>query len=142
MAVKSIKVYLFFGGRCEEAVGFYQRALGAEVTMMMRYREGPQGGMHLPAGWAEKVMHVEMKLGSALLMASDGSGPEEANPVTHQGAGVSLEMPTAGEVDEVLGRLSEGGEMLMPGQKTFWAERFGMARDRFGVLWMVGVEGY
>ncbi len=130
-----IQPYLFFNGRCEEAVEFYRRAIGAEVLMLMRFEEAPDPpppGM-VPAGWEKKVMHSAVRIGDAILMASDGcsDGPAFA------GFSISLTLAGEAEVDRAFAALAEGGEVQMPLGETFWAPRFGMLKDRFGVAWMI-----
>jgi PhnB protein len=132
-----LQPYLFFGGRCEEAVAFYREALGAELVMMMRHRESPEPpppGM-IPEGWGEKVMHAAFKIGGNLVMASDGCGqaPQFA------GFTLSLSLPEEGAVRQAFAALAEGGEVTMPLEKTFWSPLFGMVTDRFGVGWMVTI---
>lgn len=134
----NIEPYLFFNGRCEEAIDFYKTALGAEVSMLTRFKDSPephQPGM-LPPGSENKIMHVNLRIGDTNVMASDGrcTGKTE-----FQGFGLSL--PAANEADA--GRkftaLADGGQVQMPLGKTFWSPLFGMVSDRFGVLWMIGV---
>jgi PhnB protein len=133
-----IQPYLFFDGRCEEAVEFYHTALGAQVMMMMRYKENPepQPGMVAP-GSEEKIMHVAMRIGDTVVMGSDGRCTGQPN---FQGFGLSLTVPNEAEADRVFTALGEGGNVKMPLTKTFFSPRFGMVADRFGVLWMVLVE--
>ena len=133
-----IEPYLFFNGRCEEAVKFYQKALGAELQMMMRFKESPEPvppGM-APPNWGDKVMHASMKIGATVVMASDGCGETRG----FEGFSLSISVPTAADADKVFAALSEGGQVKMPLGKTFWSPRFGMVQDKFGVGWMVGVN--
>lgn len=132
-----IQPYLFFGGRCEEALEFYKAALGAEVTLMMRFREAPDPtppGM-TPAGWEDKIMHAEFRVGATLVMASDGC--EQASDFA--GFSLSLSVATEAAADTAFAALANGGKIGMPLGKTFWSPRFGMLTDRFGVNWMVNV---
>ncbi len=132
-----IQPYLFFGGRCEEALDFYKAALGAEVTLMMRFREAPDPappGM-TPAGWEDKIMHAEFRVGATLVMASDGC--EQASGFA--GFSLSLSVATEAAADIAFAALANGGKIGMPLGKTFWSPRFGMLTDRFGVNWMVNV---
>jgi PhnB protein len=134
-----IQPYLFFNGRCEEAIEFYRKALGAEVEMMMRFKESPDPmppGMLAP-GFENKVMHATLRIGGAALMASDGMAAGEAN---FKGFSLSIEAPDAAGVDRMFKALAEGGSVTMPLGKTFWSPWFGMVTDRFGVGWMVGVN--
>jgi len=132
-----IQPYLFFGGRCDEAIAFYKTALGAEVDMLLRYKESPEPpppGM-LPAGYENKVMHTTFRVGSTTLMASDGCG----EPANFSGFSLSIGVATEAEADKVFAALSAGGEVTMPLTKTFWSPRFGMLKDRFGMGWMISV---
>jgi len=130
--------YLFFDGRCEEAIEFYRGALGAEVTMLLRFKEGPepqQPGM-VPAGAGEKIMHASLRIGDATVLASDGRC---LGHPSSQGFAVSLTVPTETEAERLFAGLAEGGQVQMPLAKTFFSPRFGMVADRFGVSWMVCV---
>jgi PhnB protein len=132
-----VQPYLFFGGRCDEALDFYRIAIGAEVDFLMRYKESPEPmppGL-LPPGFENKVMHATFRIGSTTVMASDGC---EVGP-KFTGFALSLAVPTADEADRVFAALSEGGKVRMPLAKTFWSVRFGMVDDKFGVGWMVNV---
>jgi PhnB protein len=131
-----IQPYLFFDGRCEEAVEFYRKALGAEVEMLMRFKDCPepsQPGM-VPAGSEKKVMHSCLRIGETRVMASDGRCLGKPN---FQGFSLSLTVPNAAEADRVFAALGDGGQVQMPLNKTFFSPRFGMVADRFGVSWMV-----
>jgi PhnB protein len=135
--IRVIEPYLFFNGRCEEAVKFYQKALGAEVQMMMRYKESPEPpkpGM-VPPNWEDKIMHASMKVGATVMMASDGCGDK----VSFEGFSLSISVPNEEDADRVFNALSEAGQVRMPLGKTFWSPRFGMVQDKFGVGWMVSV---
>ena len=131
-----LQPYLFFDGRCEEAVNFYQRALGAEVQMMMRIKdspEPPQPGVH-PPGSENKILHASFRVGDTVLMASDGRC--EGKPV-FKGFSLSLQVPTETEASRLFKALADGGQVQMPLTKTFFSPGFGMVADRFGVSWMV-----
>ena len=133
-----IQPYLFFGGRCEEALEFYRLALGAQVDMMMRYKDSPEPlppGMLAP-GFENKVMHTTFRIGGTTLMASDGC--EEGS--SFDGFSLSLAVPTEAEADRAFAALAKEGQIKMPLGKTFWSPRFGMLTDRFGLGWMVSVE--
>ena len=132
----SIQPYLNFGGRCEEAVEFYRKALGAEVMMMMRFKEAPEKQPDLPECFQDKVMHASLQIGDSVLMASDGRC-EGAQ--AFEGFSISLTQPNETEAERVFAALSDGGLVTMPLEKTFWAPKFGMLKDRFGVGWMVSV---
>jgi PhnB protein len=131
-----IEPYLFFDGRCEEAIEFYRRALGAEVTMLMRFKdspEPPQPGM-VPPGSDNKIMHANLLIGDAMVMASDGRC---AGKPGFEGFSLSLTAANAAEADRLFAALAEGGQVQAPLAKTFFSPRFGMVADRFGVSWMV-----
>jgi PhnB protein len=130
-----IEPYLFFEGRCEEALEFYHRALGAEVTMLMRYKESPEPDM-CPPGAEDKVMHSNVRIGNTTVMASDGRC--EGQPA-FQGFSLSISVTDEAEAERLFTALSDGGQVQMPLTKTFWSPRFGMVADRFGVSWMVNV---
>jgi PhnB protein len=132
-----VQSYLNFGGRCEEALDFYKKHLGAEVTMMMRMKESPDPAMKAPPGMDEKIMHSAFKIGETTLMATDGMGGEKAG---FKGVTLSLNVANDAEAKRLFAALSEGGNVQMPLAKTFWASSFGVLTDQFGVPWMVNVE--
>ena len=132
-----IQPYLFFNGRCEEALEFYRKALGAEVQMLMRFKESPEPcepGMVAP-GWENKVMHASLRIGQTVVMASDGCHEKSG----FEGFSLSLSVPTEAEADRAFAALADGGQVRMPLTKTFWSPRFGMLEDRFGVGWMIAI---
>ena len=132
------RTYLFFDGRCEAAVEFYKKALGAEVLMFMRFKECPEPhppGM-VPPGAENNVMHVSLRIGDTTLMASDGCNTGGPN---FQGFSLSLAVANEAEAERKFAALGEGGQVQMPLARTFWSPRFGMVKDRFGVAWMVTV---
>jgi len=131
-----IQPYLFFEGRCDEAIEFYHKALGAEIMTLMRYKDSPEPakpGM-LPPGSDNKVMHSSFKIGETTVMASDGRCSD--NP---EFKGVSLTLTVSGdsEAERLFSAMGEGGQVRMPLSKTFFSSRFGMVADRFGVSWMI-----
>jgi PhnB protein len=131
-----VQSYLFFDGRCEEAIDFYRGALDAEVTMLLRFKDNPepaQPGM-VPPGAEEKVMHAALRIGETIVMASDGRCQGKPN---FQGVALSLTVATEAEAERRFAALADGGQVVMPLAKTFFSPRFGMATDRFGVSWMV-----
>jgi len=137
MTNTTIQPYLFFGGRCDEAINFYRKTLGAEVEMLMRHRDSPEPpppGM-LQAGFEDKVMHATIRIGGAVIMASDGCDDKSR----FDGFRLSLALPTEADANCAFTGLSDGGEVQMPLTKTFWSPCFGMVTDRFGVGWMVTV---
>jgi PhnB protein len=134
-----VQPYLFFNGRCEEAIEFYKKALGADVVMLMRFKESPDkpGPNAVPPGLDDKIMHSCLRIGETEVMASDGMGTG-----TPEFKGVSLSISAAheAEADRLFNALSDGGQIRMPIGKTFFSPRFGMVADRFGVPWMVVVK--
>jgi PhnB protein len=131
--------YLFFDGRCEEAMAFYVATLGAQQEMLMRYRDSPEPpppGM-LPPGSEGKVMHASLRLGDRVLMCSDGRC---TGTPSFAGFCLSLDFPDAASAERAFAALAEGGQVQMPLHKTFWAPMFGMVTDRFGVGWMIGMS--
>jgi PhnB protein len=135
-----VQPYLSFEGRCEEAIEFYKKALGAKVEMMMRFADAPQGSMPGECGPAakDKIMHAALKIGETTVMASDGR--MQGKPA-FQGISLSLDMKTKDEAERTFRALSEGGQVQQPLIETFFAPVFGMVADRFGVSWMVIVPG-
>ena len=133
-----VQPYLFFGGRCEEALAFYKKALGAEVEMMMRFKESPEPppADKVPSNWGDKVMHANVRIGGNQVMASDGS-PEEQSGFKNFSLAISAANEAEG--DRLFNALADGGKVQMPLSKTFWSPRFGMVTDKFGLCWMVGV---
>jgi PhnB protein len=137
MSNNLVEPYLFFGGRCEEALEFYRTTIGAQVEMMMRFKESPEPMPpgSVPAGFEDKVMHASFRIGGSRLMASDGN-EEEAK---FEGFSLSLAVPTEAEADRVFAALAKDGKVGMALAKTFWSPKFGMLTDQFGVGWMVSV---
>ena len=131
-----VEPYLFFDGRCDEALEFYRRTLRAEVTMLMRFKDSPephQPGM-IPPGSENKVMHASFRIGDTTLMASDGRC---LGKPSFQGFSLSLTVPNDAEAERLFAALGDGGQVQMPMAKTFFSSRFGMVADRFGVPWMI-----
>ena len=134
----NVQPYLFFDGRCEEAIEFYRKTLGAEVQMLMRYSESPephQPGMVAP-GSENKVMHMSLRIGDSIVLGSDGRNTGKPN---FQGFSLSLSVANDAEAERLFGALSAGGQVHVPLTKTFFSSRFGMLVDRFGVGWMIVV---
>ena len=130
-----IQPYLNFDGRCEEAIEFYKKALGAECTMLMRVSDSPEqppGG--ITPGTENKIMHASLRIGGTNVMASDGycKGGSKFEGIT-----LSLSVPNDAAADRAFNALKDGGQIHMPLTKTFFASRFGMLADRFGVPWMI-----
>jgi PhnB protein len=130
-----VQPYLMFDGRCEEAIEFYRKALGAKVEMLMRFKDSPDPNM-CQAGAENKVMHSSLRIGDSTVLASDGRNT--GKPV-FQGFALSLTAASDAEADRLFAALGDGGQVQMPLAKTFFSSRFGMLADRFGVSWMVYV---
>jgi PhnB protein len=132
--------YLFFDGRCEEAVEFYKKTLGAEVGTMMRFKENPeqQPPGTVPADSDNKIMHACLRINGTAVMASDGCA--QGGKPKFEGFSLSLNAKDEAEADRMFAALADGGQVQMPLGKTFFAKRFGVVADRFGVGWMVIVE--
>jgi PhnB protein len=131
-----IEPYLFFEGRCDEAIEFYRKALGAEVTMLMRFKDSPEPpapGVCAP-GSGDKVMHANLRIGDTQVMVSDGRC--QGRP-SFQGFSLSLAVHADAEAERRFAALADGGTVHMPLAKTFFSSRFGMVADRFGVPWMI-----
>ena len=138
MSNSLVQSYLFFGGRCEEAIEFYKTAVGAQVDLLMRYKDSPEktpAGM-LPPGFENKVMHATFRIGESTLMASDGCEMGGS----FEGFSLSLAVPTEAEADRAFAALAVGGKVTMPLGKTFWSPKFGMLTDRFGLGWMISLK--
>lgn len=130
-----IQPYLFFDGRCEEALDFYGRAIGAQVLNLKRYKDNPEpgsAGPNPPDG--NKIMHASMRIGDSTVMASDGMCSGQTD---FRGFSLTLETADDAEASRRFKALAEGGEITLPLARTFFASSFGMLRDRFGVNWMV-----
>jgi PhnB protein len=132
-----IQPYLIFNGRCDEALAFYKKAVGAEVGMLMRYKESPVP-TESSAAWANKVMHAAFSVGSSTLFATDGR--EQGEDRKFEGFMLSITAADAAEARKLYAALAEGGKAEMPIEKTFFSPAFGMLTDRFGLRWMVIVQ--
>jgi PhnB protein len=132
-----VQPYLFFDGRCEEALEFYKKAIGAEVEMLMRFKDSPEPP---PPGCGpvdgNKVMHATVRIGDSSILASDGKAEGKAK---FEGFSLSLTVPNEADADKAYNALAQGGQVMMPLTKTFFSPRFGMLTDRFGMGWMVYV---
>jgi len=128
--------YLNFNGQCEAAFKFYEKSLGGKIEMMMTHGQSPMADQ-VPANWRDKVMHVRMTVGDKVLMGSDAPPEHYQKP---QGFAVSLSVAKPEEAERAFKALSEGGTIQMPLQQTFWAARFGMLVDKFGIPWMINCE--
>jgi PhnB protein len=133
-----IQPYIFFNGKCEEAIEFYGKALGAEVEMMMRFKESPEPPPPgtVPPGFENKIMHASFRVGQTTVMASDGCSTDDTG---FQGFSLSLTVTSDKEADHAFAALADSGQVKMPLTKTFWSPRFGMVEDRFGIGWMIAV---
>ena len=139
MSNTTITPYLFFAGRCEEALNFYRDSLGAEIGMLMRFNESPDAappGM-LQSGFENKIMHAAFKLDGVTLMASDGCNDKS----NFDGFRLALTVATEAKANKFFNALAKGGSVQMPLSKTFWSPCYGMVTDRFSVGWMVMVAG-
>lgn len=125
-----LDIYVNFPGTCEEAFRFYETEVGARVLFIQRHGEQPNP--NIPSGWQEKVLHAQMQLGGVAVMGADIPAAEPM-----RSAYLSLTVETPAEADRLYARLSEGGEIFMKMESTFFANRFAMLRDRFGVSWML-----
>ncbi len=132
-----VQPYLFFDGRCEEALDLYRRLLGAEVTMLMRFKENPDQSS-VPPGLGEKVMHASFRIGETELMASDGLAKGQP---AFKGISLAVSVADEAEAERKFAALADGGQVQMPLAKTFFSARFGMVADRFGVSWMIVAPG-
>jgi PhnB protein len=130
-----VNPYLFFDGRCEEAFNFYARVLGGKIEAMIKHQGSPAEGS-VPPEWGDKIMHAMLRVNDSVLMASDAPPGHFERP---QGFSVSLHFTDVAEAERVFNALAEGGKVNMPFSETFWAVRFGMLVDRFGIPWMVNV---
>lgn len=131
-----VEPYLFFDGRCEEAIEFYKKALGAEVEMLLRFKDSPEPMPpgSVPPGGDDKVMHSSFHIGDTRVMASDGRCTGQPS---FQGFSLSISAADVAQADRMFNALADGGKVQMPLGKTFFSPRFGMVADRFGVGWMV-----
>ncbi|HEV3342317.1 MAG TPA: VOC family protein [Pirellulales bacterium] len=129
-----VQSYLHFNGCCEEALEFYRRVLGAEVSFLTRFKDSPEPSM-APPGSENKVMHATFHIGGTTLMASD------CGPPSFEGFSLAITPPSEEQAQRVFAALSEGGQVRMPLTKTFFSPSFGMLTDRFGVPWMIHVAG-
>lgn len=128
--------YLLFNGQCEAAFRFYERCLGGKIVAMMPHAGTPAEGQ-VPPEWREKIIHARLVVGDQVLMGSDAPPDHFEKP---QGFSVSLGIDNPVEAERVFNALAENGTVRMPIQPTFWAERFGMLVDRFGIPWMINCE--
>jgi PhnB protein len=128
-----IQPYLFFKGDCEEAFKFYERVLKGKIEAMLPHA-GTPAEQHTPPEWRDKIMHARLTVGDAVLMASDAPPEHYKAP---QGFSVSIQVDRNAEAERIFNELSAGGHVTMPIQPTFWATRFAMFTDKFGIAWMI-----
>ncbi|MBK1877567.1 VOC family protein [Pelagicoccus mobilis] len=136
MSSINVNAYLVFGGRAEEAIEFYKKAVDADVVMMMRFKESPDPMPGLPEGFEDKVMHATLKLGDSVLMISDGYEED----LEFKGFSLAIAVESESEAERLFGNLAETGTVQMPLTKTFWSPLFGLVKDQFGVDWMIDVK--
>ena len=131
--------YLMFNGQCEAAFKFYEQCLGGKITAMMTYGESPESSMsdQTPSEWRNKIMHVGLMIGDQELMGSDSPPKYHEEP---QGFSVSINLNEPAEAERIFNTLAENGKVRMPFQQTFWAYRFGMLVDQFGIPWMINCD--
>lgn len=129
--------YVNFRGQCEDAFKFYESTLGARIGPVFKYAGSPMAG-DVPTDWQQKVMHGSLTIGNQVLMADDAVPERYEQP---QGFSLSLQMRDSAEAERVFGALANEGRILMPLEKTFWADRFGVVIDRFGIRWLVNCDG-
>jgi PhnB protein len=130
-----VKPYIGFQGNCEEAFNFYRDCMGASVEGLLRYGDSPMAGN----GNEDKIMHAVLRIGENIIMAADNVHPE--NPVTvGNNISMAIGVDTPEDAESMFAKMSEGGRVTMPLQETFWASRFGMLTDKFGINWMFNCE--
>jgi PhnB protein len=132
-----INTYLLFAGQCEEAFKFYEKLLGGKIEAMMTHESGPAASQ-VPPEWLKKILHARLAVADQVIMASDAPPGRQAKP---QGFSVSVSVDDPAEAERIYNALAEGAAAVtMPIQETFWAKRFGMLTDRFGIPWMINCE--
>jgi PhnB protein len=131
-----VQPYLHFDGHADEALAFYKKAVGAEVKMLMRFKDAPDQSMITPAS-KDKVMHAAVQIGDDTVLISDGRC---TGTMDFKGFSLAISAASETEAEKIFGALAEGGQVMMPLAKTFFSPRFGMLTDRFGVGWMVLVS--
>jgi PhnB protein len=129
-----VQSYLYFDGRCEEALDFYKKTLGAKVEMMVRFKDSPEKNPMCTPENVDKVMHTQFKIGDTTILASDGRNT--GNP-KFDGFALAINAKDEAEVDKLFNGLADGGKVTMPLTKTFFSPRFGMLADKFGVNWIL-----
>jgi PhnB protein len=132
-----MNTYLSFKGQCEAAFKFYERCLGGQLGSIFRYAGTPLAGQ-VPADWQDKIMHGSITVGGQVLMGGDVAPEKYEAP---RGFSISLQIESTADAERIFPQLADGGQVVMPLEKTFWAERFGMVVDRFGIPWLINCEG-
>jgi PhnB protein len=133
-----LNAYLYFNGQCEEAFKFYEQLLGGKIEAMFPHA-GTPAEQYVPPGWRDKIMHARLTVGGSVLMGSDA--PPGHYHEASKGFSVNIGLQDPEEAERIFHALAENGKVNMPIEKTFWAERFGMLVDRFGIPWMINCEG-
>lgn len=131
-----VNTYLSFNGDCEAAFQLYERCLGGRIGAVFRYGGTPLAD-NVPPDWGERVMHASITIGEQVLMGADVAPDQYEAP---KGMSLSIHTPSVDEAERIFGELAEGGRVVMPLEETFWAPRFGMVVDRFGVPWLISAE--
>jgi PhnB protein len=129
-----VEPYLFLDGRCEEALEFYKKAIGAEVTALIRFKDSPDPTMVHGGADPNKILHAVFRVGETAIMTSDGRN--QGKP-SFQGFALSIAVKTEAETKKLFDALAQGGRVEMPLTKTFFSPSFGMVVDRFGIMWMI-----
>ena len=129
--------YLYFKGHCEAAFKFYEQCLGGQLGELFRYGGTPLADQ-VPADWQDKVMHGNLTLGDQTLMGADVAPDGYEEP---KGFALSLQIKSTADAEQIFSQLSKDGRVVLPLEKTFWAARFGMVVDRFGIPWLINCEG-
>ena len=132
-----VNPYLSFNGECEAAFTFYEQCLGGQLGAIFRYAGTSLAGQ-VPADWQDKVMHGSVTVGGQTLMGGDAAPDRYEEP---KGFSLSIQISSPTDAERIFHELAEGGKMIMPLERTFWAERFGMVVDRFGISWLINCEG-
>jgi PhnB protein len=132
-----VTTYLSFKGDCEAAFKLYEHCLGARIGGVFRYAGTPLAGQ-VPADWSDKIMHGNLTIGDQMIQGGDVAPAAYEAP---KGFSLSIQLSSTSEAERIFRELAAGGRVQMPLEKTFWAERFGMVVDRFGVPWLINCDG-
>ena len=131
-----VSTYIYFNGQCEAALKFYEQCLGAKIDGLLKYR-GTPGAEQVPPDWIDKILHARLIVGETSLLASDAPPGHYEEP---KGFSIALQVKSPADAERIFRELSEKGKVTMPLQQTFWAPRFGMLVDRYGIPWMINCE--